>query len=57
MSGYETAFAGSVAGTPDAHVPSDSVSKMPCWRPELSVYLPTALQSPAEAHDTELSPT
>jgi hypothetical protein len=25
--------------------------------PELSVYLPTALQFPADAHDTELSTT
>src|ERR1039458_1246702 len=49
--------AGSDAATPAAHVPDVSLNSSPwSWRrepPEVSSYAPTAVQFPAETHDTE----
>ncbi|TMM08239.1 MAG: hypothetical protein E6G00_12845 [Actinobacteria bacterium] len=55
--GFDPAFAGGVASTPVDHVPAVSVNSRPCAWFELSTYWPTALQLPAEAHDTELRMT
>src|SRR5947208_3135353 len=52
--GSVAAPAGRVASTPAVHVSALSVSSRPCWWPELSAYQPTALQLPADGHDTEL---
>src|SRR5207248_8758828 len=52
--GFAPAPAGRLASTPDAHVPAVSVSSTPCAWVEPSLYVPTAPQLPAEAHDTEL---
>ncbi|TMM14641.1 MAG: hypothetical protein E6G00_00145 [Actinobacteria bacterium] len=38
-------------------MPAVSVNSSPCLWLELSVYSPTALQLPAEAHETELMET
>src|SRR3989442_449213 len=51
--GFDPAFAGGVASAPVAHVPALSVSSRPCAWFELSSYWATALQLPADAHDTE----
>src|SRR5437762_2441693 len=51
--GFDPAFAGRPASTPVAHVPAVSVSSNPRTLDELSLYEPTALQLPAEGHDTE----
>src|SRR5690349_4036408 len=48
--------AGRDAWTPVAQVPAVSVSSSPCCFPELS-YRPTAVQLPAEAHDTDARET
>jgi hypothetical protein len=55
-SGCIRAFAGHDASTPAAQMPDVSVNSSPCEWPELSVYSPTALQFPAEAHDTDSTP-
>ena len=51
--GLDPAFAGKGAWVPAAQVPPVWVSSSPWLLPELSQYLPTAVQLPAEAHDTE----
>src|SRR5437763_1943832 len=55
--GLVPAFAGRLASTPVAHVPAVSVSSSPCAWPEPSLYVPTALQLPAEAHETDATLT
>src|SRR5262249_36557143 len=49
----EEAFAGRGASAPADQLPAVSVSSSPCWLSALSVYAPTALQFPADAHETE----
>jgi hypothetical protein len=50
--GLDPAFAGRAASTPVAHTPPVSDKSKPSVFPAVSVYQPTALQFPAEAHDT-----
>jgi hypothetical protein len=53
--GFAFAPAGSGASIPTDHTPADSVSKSPREWLDPSVYVPTPVQFPAEAHDTELN--
>jgi hypothetical protein len=46
-----------VTSNPNPHVPEVWVRSNPCPLPELSSYEPTAVQFPAEAHETELRAT
>jgi hypothetical protein len=55
--GSVRALEGSDASTPWDQVPEDSPRRNPCPLLEDTVYRPTALQLPAEEHDTELSAT
>jgi hypothetical protein len=55
--GLALAPTGRVAATAVPHVPELSLTSKPCAAPELSVYAPTALQFPADVHDTELGET
>jgi hypothetical protein len=55
--GLAEALPGSDALTPWAQVPLVSVRSRPSVRFELSVYRPTAVQSPAEGHATEVRTT
>ena len=52
--GFAAAPAGRGASTPGTQVPAVSVSNSPWESPEKSKVSPTAVQLPAEAHDTEL---
>src|SRR5207245_11628432 len=56
-SGFDPAFAGRTASTPAAHIPAVLVSSRPWVWPELSSYVPTALQLPADGHDSEYGKT
>jgi hypothetical protein len=50
------AFVGNVAFRPVAQAPEVSVSSSPSLVGVLSLYAPTAVQFPGEAHEIELSP-